>query len=162
MNQYEAAAVLREIAALIELSDPLPQKSIAYRKAANALESIQNIQDYLQIEKLQSLPGIGPKIAEMILSLLQKEKLQYYEDLKKKVPSTLLELAFIPGLTLKKIRQLYQQMGIDNLDELKKHLEGEDIKKMAYPLLHQKFKKKDRIFYQRRTNSFITNSFRSW
>ncbi|MBA2369517.1 MAG: PHP domain-containing protein [Candidatus Protochlamydia sp.] len=129
MNQYEAAAMLREIAALIELSDPLPQKSIAYRKAANALEAIQDINDYLQKEKLQSLPGIGPKIAEMILSLLQKEKLPYYEELKKKVPQTLLELTYIPGLTLKKIRQLYEGMGIRNLDDLKKHIKGEPIKK---------------------------------
>ncbi|MCE2984084.1 MAG: hypothetical protein LW832_11040 [Parachlamydia sp.] len=82
MNQYEIASIFREIAQLVELTDHLPQKAISYRKAAATLDSIENLQDYF--DKLDSLPGIGKKMAEMIQSLLYRGSLHYYDELKKK------------------------------------------------------------------------------
>lgn len=42
MDKYAIAQVLREIATVIEITDENPKKALAYRRASNLVESIDN------------------------------------------------------------------------------------------------------------------------
>ena len=70
MTKSEIAAVLEEVAALLELKGENPFKIRAYTNAARSLETfggnISNLQDE---EALSKIPGIGKSIAEKIKEL---------------------------------------------------------------------------------------------
>jgi DNA polymerase (family 10) len=51
-------------------------------------------------------------------------KLPYLEDLRKKTPAGLLTILRIPGLGPKKVKAMYDQLGIDDLDKLKEACEA--------------------------------------
>jgi DNA polymerase (family 10) len=126
MDKYEVAQILREMAFLIELTDENPKKSIAYRKAANSIESSENFDDLIKKNALEDIPGVGQKISKMIISLVERNKLAYYELLKNNVPSGILELVNV-GLNAKKIRELYEKFKIRSLNELQNALEQKAI-----------------------------------
>lgn len=128
MDKYNIAQILREMGTAIELTDPNPKKGIAYRRAARVVESMENFEKNIQEKKLTSFRGIGEKIAEIITTLSEKGTLSYHEELMKKVPQSLLELALIPGLNLQRIRLLYERFGIKSISELEVALKEERIR----------------------------------
>lgn len=127
MDKYEIAQILREIGTILELIDPNPKKGIAYRKAAHTIESMGDLPQIVEEKALETFPGIGKGISEMVTTLVQKGSLNYHTRLKEKVPQGLLELTTIPGLGLKKLRILYEEFKITNLSELEAVLKDENI-----------------------------------
>ena len=123
MDQYAVSYILREMALLIELSDPIPQKAFAYTKAAQALLSVKKLQQLVERGELETIPYIGTALAKMITSLMLKKKLHYYEELKEKVPIGLLELANIPGLSSRNLRILFEKLHITTLAQLKEAID---------------------------------------
>lgn len=118
MDQYEIAQVLREMGIALELTDPNPKKGIAYFRAAKILESIDNFDEILRQDKLETFPWIGKSLSKFIKILATKGYLPYYFDLKKKVPPGLFDLALIPGIGTRRIRILYEKFKIENLSDL--------------------------------------------
>lgn len=118
MGNLEISLVFKEIALLIELFDPNPKKGIIYRKAAETLEHLSNLDVLIHENKLQNVPGIGINLAKMIEELAKTGRLAYLETLKSEVPFSLLELAKLPGLGPKRIRTLFDQLNIRSLEDL--------------------------------------------
>src|SRR5437773_5442940 len=108
MTKSEIAAVLEEVAALLELKGENPFKIRAYTNAARSLETfggnLSNLQDE---EALAKIPGIGKSIAEKIKELAATGSLKYLEELRAEFPAAILELFSIPGLVAQKIKTLY-------------------------------------------------------
>ena len=123
MDQYTVAYVLKEMALLIELSDPIPQKAFAYTKTAQAVLTVRNLQQIVQKAELETLPYIGAALAKMITSLVIKGKLHYYDELKEKVPSGLIELANIPGLSPRNLRLFFEKLQISSLGQLRQAID---------------------------------------
>jgi DNA polymerase (family 10) len=69
-------------------------------------------------EGLRKIPGVGESIAKKIEEYLKTGKIQYYEDYKKKYPINLDELMGIEGLGPKRMKVLYEKLGIKNLKDL--------------------------------------------
>lgn len=119
MDKHEIAALFDEIGVLLELQGENPFKIRAYHHAARVLE---NLEDDLQLivndGMLQDVPGIGASLAEKIAALVVTGHLPYYEELKKSIPEGLMNLFKIPGLGGKKIKELYDALGIKSVDEL--------------------------------------------
>lgn len=128
MNSYEVAQILRELGILIELTDPHPEKGFAYKRAAQTIESIKDLNAYVQKKSLEDIPGIGPKIARIISSLILQKKLPYYEELKQRIPVSLFELLNIPGLNARKVRKLYEKLNIQTLNDLKNAIDLDQLK----------------------------------
>src|ERR1700722_13815148 len=120
MDKHEVARYLEEIGILLELKGEHPFKVRAYHNAARIIESVTNLESIIQEEKLTTLPGIGHDLALKISTLVETGSLPYYEELKKTVPEGLLELLKIPGLGSKKIKALYEQLGIKSIEALTK------------------------------------------
>ena len=123
MKNQELAKIFYEIAAYLEM-EGVAFKPYAYEKAALALETLE--EDIEEIYKkgglpaLKDIPGIGESIAEKIEEYLKKGKIKYYQGLKKKTPLNIEELTAVEGMGPKKVKILYQKLGIRNLKDLEK------------------------------------------
>ena len=121
MDKHEIAALLEEIGVLLELQGTNPFKVRAYHNAARALENLEeDLELIVKEERLQEVPGIGESLAEKIATLVLTGHLPYYEELKKTVPEGLMKLMGVPGLGAKKIKALYDELGIKTIEELQK------------------------------------------
>jgi DNA polymerase (family 10) len=119
MDKEEVINILREISILLELNDENPFKVRAYQNSARALESSDiDFTGDLKIEDLTNIKGIGQHIAERIMELISTGRLDIYEELKESTPPGLVEMLSIPTLGPKKIKYLYDNLGISNIGEL--------------------------------------------
>ena len=120
MDKLQVAHILNEIGTLLELQGENPFRCNAYHNAARALEQLEgNLADYVAAKKLGEIPGVGETLQQKITTLVTTGKLEFYDDLKKKVPPGLVEMLRIQGMGPKKAKTLYEELGIDTLDKLK-------------------------------------------
>lgn len=121
VKNFEAVKILNEIAILLEMDD-VQFKPRAYEKAARSIEALaEDVEDIYGkggVRALREIPGVGESIAEKIEELINTGKIEYYEELKRKVPVDLESFSGIGGLGPKRIKLLYQKLGIRNIDEL--------------------------------------------
>ncbi len=123
MKNSEVARILKNISILLDMDD-VPFKPRAYEKAALTVEALEEDveQTYRNggLKALKQIAGVGESIAEKIEELVKTGKLKYYEDLREKAPVDLESLTRIEGLGPKKIKVLWQKLGIKNIDDLEK------------------------------------------
>jgi DNA polymerase (family 10) len=111
--------LLETIARLLELKGENPFKIRAYTNAARALETFSdNFPAAVAENRLAELDGIGDAIAKKISEYVQTGALEYFEKLQAEFPETIFELFEIPGLGGKKVKALYEQLGIRTIAEL--------------------------------------------
>ena len=133
MSNTEIAKILYEIGEYLEM-EGVAFKPRAYEKAAEAVEAFPDDIGALYKNSgdkaIRQIPGIGKSIAEKIEEFLKTGKMSYYEELKKKTPVNLSELTKIEGLGPKKIKSLYEHLGIKNLKDLERAIAAGKIKKL--------------------------------
>ncbi|MDI6855259.1 MAG: DNA polymerase/3'-5' exonuclease PolX [Candidatus Thermoplasmatota archaeon] len=133
MRNTELAKVFYEIATILEMQD-VPFKPRAYTKAAQTIESwnVELGQIYKEsgVKGLMEIPGVGDAIAKKIAELLETGKLKYLEGLKKNVPKGLMEMVSIEFLGPKTAYKLYKELGITNIEELKKAAQEHKIREL--------------------------------
>jgi DNA polymerase (family 10) len=131
MEKAEVAAILDEIAILLELQGENPFRARAYATAARAIAQLEtNLADVVAAGKLAEIPGIGETLRDKITTLVTADSLPFYDDLRAKTPAGLIALLKLPGLGPKRIKFLYDEMGIDDLDKLKAAAEAGKIAKL--------------------------------
>jgi DNA polymerase (family X) len=118
-TKEQTIELLETIARLLELKGENPFKIRAYTNAARALEIFSdNFQIAVAEGKIGDLDGIGDAIAKKIFEYVQTGKLDYFERLQAEFPESIFELFEITGLGGKKVKALYDQLGIKNIAEL--------------------------------------------
>ncbi|HYB04296.1 MAG TPA: DNA polymerase/3'-5' exonuclease PolX [Nitrososphaerales archaeon] len=134
MRNWEVERILNNIAIFLEMDD-VPFKPRAYEKAARSIEALEEDVEEIYtrggIKALEDIPSVGKGIAEKIEELIKTGKLEYYENLKKKVPVDIDSLSAIEGLGPKKIKILWQELGIRNIDDLEKACLSHKVCKIA-------------------------------
>ncbi|SDU08571.1 DNA polymerase (family 10) [Verrucomicrobium sp. GAS474] len=119
MDKSAVAAVLEEIALLLELKGENAFKSRAYKTAARTLETLpEDLATLVAEDRLKDVPGIGDALRQKITELVETGKLGYYEKLRAEFPATLFDLFDLPGLGPKKIKILYEQLKIADIPAL--------------------------------------------
>ena len=132
MTKEEIANVLERIATLLELNNENPFKIRAYTNAARAIETFGgNVPDFQDEEAVAKIPGIGKSIALKIKELAASGSLKYLEELSAQFPAGVLELFALPGLGAKKIKALYDQLGISSIEQLQKACEEGRVAELA-------------------------------
>ncbi|MGC8739043.1 MAG: DNA polymerase/3'-5' exonuclease PolX [Candidatus Hydrogenedens sp.] len=126
MNKDGIIRSLKELAQYLELEGENPFKIRSYLKSAEILEHIQEpIDTLIKSGTLRHLEGIGEAIEKKILAWYHDEPVPALEKVKSKYPSSLLELFSVQSLGAKRIRSLFDNLHITNLEELYKAcLEG--------------------------------------
>src|SRR5690349_16970388 len=120
MDKAQVAAILEEIAVLLELQGENPFRANAYARAGRTIAQLEtNIEEIVKAGTLSEIPGVGETLRDKITLLVTTGKLPFYDDLKAKTPPGLLQMLRLPGMGPKKAKMLYDLLGIDDLLKLK-------------------------------------------
>ncbi len=118
MQGKSIIAVLEEIGTLLEIKGENPFKSRAYFNAARTLSGLEGLDEMIAQGRLREIKGVGEAIAAKITEYRQTGRIGYFEDLKKEMPETLLEMTQVPNLGPKKIKVLFDELRVTNVGEL--------------------------------------------
>ena len=130
MKNQLVATILNQVADLMEI-DEVDFRTKAYRRAAHTVETLsEDIEDIKKEERLQELPGIGEKIAGKITEIVETGSLEYLDNLKKQFPVDYDALMAVEGLGPRSIKQLYNELGVKNLDDLEKNAKRHKIRRL--------------------------------
>ena len=128
VKNSKIAAMLYEIADLLELKG-VQFKPRAYRRAAQNIDSLaDDIESYYEDGKLQDISGVGESIAEKVEEILETGELEYLQELRKDFPEGLQELMNIQGLGPKNLMKIHEELGISNLKELESAAKDKKIR----------------------------------
>jgi len=132
MKNKEVAQLLEEIADILELKGEDRFKTIAYRRAASTIETLEDDIAVIAKEgKLEDIPHVGRGIAPKIQEFLEADHSAYLEMLEKQLPSGLVALMNIPGLGPKRIQVLNKKLKINNKKDLQAAIAKHRIRKLA-------------------------------
>ncbi|ENQ3078045.1 DNA polymerase/3'-5' exonuclease PolX [Bacillus cereus] len=129
VNKKQVIKLLETIALFMELKGENPFKISAFRKAAAALEG--DDRSLSEIEDFTKIPGIGKGTAAVIAEYIEAGTSEVLTELEKEVPSSLLPLLKLPGLGGKKVAKLYKELGVVDMDTLKKACEEKQVQALA-------------------------------
>jgi DNA polymerase (family 10) len=119
MNKKEVSHILEEIGIILDLKGENPFKVRAYYNGARIVETLdQDLSSLVETGEISGIKGIGKALAEKITTLIKENSLPFYEELKSSIPEGLLEMLKIPGLGAKKVKVIYDKLGISSIGEL--------------------------------------------
>lgn len=119
MRNFEVAFIFADIADILEVKGENFFKIRAYRKAAHTMENLSlEIEDLAKQSRLQEIEGIGKALSDKIHEIINTGSCRYYEELKKDIPRGLVDMLKIPGLGAKKIKVIYESLGISSIEAL--------------------------------------------
>jgi DNA polymerase (family 10) len=128
MDKKQVAAVLEEIGTLLELKGENPFKSRAYVNAARIIEGLgADLNGLVSTGEISKVKGIGDALSKKIRELVTTDHLKYYEDLRGSFPEGILQMLSIPGLGPKKVKTLYEKLGISSIAELRQACETDQL-----------------------------------
>lgn len=121
MDNIQIASTLETIGHLLDILGENSFKVRAYENAARAIEGLEVGAAAMAREgKLKGIPGVGDGIAKKVDELVQTGRMTYLEELKSKIPIGLLDILRIPSVGPKKVRALWQELGVTSLATLEK------------------------------------------
>jgi len=130
MNAAQLAQFFENFAHLLEIrgkeEDEFP--ILAYKRAADTFrEHEAELQKHIEEGALDTLPGIGRRIAEKVEELVQTGKVKEYEKLIRDIPETLLDIMKVPSLGPKKAAVLLRELNVTDLESFKTALKGGEM-----------------------------------
>ncbi len=129
LTNGDLARIFHDIGDMLEVKGELVFKTVAYHRAADAIgrSPVDLIAAYRARDRPQ-IPGIGKAISDKIDELATTGRMAYYDKLIAEVPPSLVELLRIPGLGPKTVRQIWLELGILAMDDLRKAAEAGSLR----------------------------------
>ena len=122
VHNEEVARAFDEMADLLSLKDENPFRIRAYRHAAQNIRAQRRelAERVERGEDLDEIAGIGKDLAGKISELVTTGRLRALEQLRRQVPSGLIELMAVPGLGPKRVRTLFTQLKVRGRADLER------------------------------------------
>ena len=118
MTNKEIGAAFRELARLMELHD---EKSFRIRSYSNAYMTLRKLDRPvadLSEADLQEIKGIGKAISGKIRELIEHGKMDALDKYRSMTPEGVQQMLGISGFGPKKVRLVWQELGIESVGEL--------------------------------------------
>ncbi|MDR2863907.1 MAG: hypothetical protein LBV54_08590 [Puniceicoccales bacterium] len=113
MDKNKLSKILTEVGSMLEISGGNVVRAHAYMAAARTLAIMEDdLDDLIEYDILDKTPGIDTVAAEAILTLHKTGKLELYETLRTSIPSGVLEMLKLPGLGPKRVKAIWDELGI--------------------------------------------------
>lgn len=124
--------MLIELAKLTTLEEGSPQafKVRAYENAIAGIEAHQGEIDGLTKAQLVEIKGVGGSTADKILELGETGTVAKLEGLREKYPPAFVELTKIPGLGPKTLKMIRAELGVEDIEGLKKAIDEERLREL--------------------------------
>ncbi|HLP96562.1 MAG TPA: PHP domain-containing protein [Saprospiraceae bacterium] len=118
MTNKQIALSFDELANLMELHEEDSFRIKSYASAYLTLRKLDSSLAEMSDAEIKAIKGVGPAIAAKIRELLETGKMDTLEKFREKTPSGVREMLEIGGFGPKKVRQVWQEMGIESPGEL--------------------------------------------
>ena len=129
LDRFGIAAALQEIARLMELKGGQYRfKAKAYNAGGRSIQAVGDLDRLVKHNLLTTLPRIGGALASQISQLYLTGESSVLNELRKEFPSGVVEMSAVPGLSLSKVKQLHEELGIASVAELKAAAEAGKIR----------------------------------
>jgi DNA polymerase (family 10) len=112
------AAILNEMADLLELKAENPFRIRAYRTGAQVIADCPERITEMSDADLLALPGVGKDLAARIREIAATGTAAYHQELLSQFPPTILELLRLQGVGPKTVALIFTELGIASLDAL--------------------------------------------
>ncbi|WP_315778088.1 MULTISPECIES: helix-hairpin-helix domain-containing protein [unclassified Bradyrhizobium] len=128
VQNAEIAKMFDQAAELLEIKG----RSRAYRNAARLIECLpKSITGLLKAgEDLSELPGIGKDLAGKIETIVATHKFDVLDRLKRELPGDLGEIAALPGLGPKRVKLLYDKLGVRSLEDVRRAIRSGRLREL--------------------------------
>ncbi|MBA3414307.1 MAG: histidinol-phosphatase [Chloroflexia bacterium] len=118
----DAAALLFNVATILELADDNPYRIRAYRRAARLLlarpqTAAVDLVDGRHGRELH-LPGLGQRLRRKLGELLSTGRMRFYVELCAELPEEISNLMQIPGVGPKTALRLHEELGLTSPAEV--------------------------------------------
>ncbi len=128
MKNKEIAEIFERIATYLEIKGENIFKIKAYQRAAENILTLG--EDIAQIQKdnrLSTIPGVGEALQVKITEYLETGKISAYENLKKEIPETILDIVQIPSIGPKKAKLFFDHLHVKSVAELEAAIQSKKI-----------------------------------
>jgi len=119
----EIAKIFNETADILEIQGAIIFRVRAYRNAARVIDNLpEKLSDIVarNPDELNSIKSIGKALHDKIIEFCQTGKIKEFDDLKSSLPPGLLDMLKIQSLGPKRVKLVYEKLGIDSVDKLEK------------------------------------------
>jgi DNA polymerase (family X) len=125
LTNGDLARIFHEIGDMLEVKGELVFKTVAYHRAADAIgRSPVDLVAAYRSGNPPKVPGVGQAISDKITELVTTGRMGFHEKLREEVPPSLVGLLAIPGLGPKSVRLVYQELGIETIEDLRQAAEA--------------------------------------
>jgi len=119
MDNRAIAVLLNEIAVFSELAGENPFKSRAFQSVARTVEKHpESVAALCSEGRLREIKGIGASIEEIIQEIVKTGDSRVLKELKAGFPERITELLTLSGVGPKKVKTIYEKLGIATIGEL--------------------------------------------
>jgi len=121
----DLARLFHEIGDILEVKGEIPFKTIAYHRAADAIAKAPfDVASVYAAGDRRAIQGVGRAIGDKIVEMATTGKVSLHERLRAEIPPSLVDLLRIPGVGPKTVRLVWQGLGIDSMDDLRRAAEA--------------------------------------
>lgn len=133
MENQKVSHIFQEIGDILELMGENRFRVLAYQRAAQTISTL-NV-DVRQIydddpKKFREIPGIGEDLSNKIIEMLETGRCKFHEQLMAGFSKGLLELLTLRGLGPKKVKKIYEALGVDSIQKLKQAAQKGQLAKL--------------------------------
>lgn len=131
-KKRDVLRILNKIADMLEIKGENQFRVRAYRDAARTLEGYSRdlSSGVEEPGELTDLPGIGEDLAGKIKTIVKTGSLPLLEDLESEMPAQINKLLKIPGLGPRKVHDLYEELDVKSMEDLREVLDQHKIREL--------------------------------
>ncbi len=124
MKNAILSAIFDQMADIMEILGEDRFRINSYRKVSRAIGELPtDVAVLLENGRLAQTPGIGKSSLAKIEEFVESNRITAHEELLERIPPSLLELLNIPGMGPKGVKAVYEGLGVEGVDDLKKAIE---------------------------------------
>ncbi|MBN2367249.1 MAG: DNA polymerase/3'-5' exonuclease PolX [Calditrichaeota bacterium] len=129
IHNSDIADIFNRVADFLDIQDKNQFRIRAYRNAARTVTSLsKNVAGLVEKdEDLTRLSGIGKDLAGKIKEIVETGTLKQLEELEKEMPPGLLQMMKMSTIGPKRVKALYENLGVRNIKELEEMAKGGKI-----------------------------------
>lgn len=121
----DLARVFHEIGDILEVKGEIPFKTVAYHRAADAIARAPfDVTSTYGAGDRRAIAGVGRAIGDKIVEMATTGRIAVHDRLRAEIPPSLVDLLRIPGVGPKTVRLVWQGLGIENVDDLRRAAEA--------------------------------------
>lgn len=125
MSNHRYTSALEEIRARLQIRGDNPFRIRAFDRAARSLRRLaEPVERHLDAGTIRDIDGVGEAIAEELGEIRQRGSGPLLDELRAEQPAGLVDVLKISGIGPSKVRALWSELGVEDLDSLEEAVDS--------------------------------------